>query len=332
MDAWYYVKDGRQNGPLPLGELIALYATGTLGPQDLVWRQGMDGWKAAEEVPELKRAAAAPPPLPPAGGQASLNPYQSPASDWSKPPDSQGEPSEEIVPGSQVLPVGAILSRSWELTKRHFPLILGAGLVYFLLSYLARGIDELVTQPFVTGHTPEGDPILSAPGQVVAFVDAVVIMVIDIFLTLGLTRIGLNLVSGKPAEFRMLFGEGGKLVNAVAAYILYGLMVLVGLILLVVPGIYLALRFGQFYIAIVDKNLGPIEALQYSSRITAGNKWNLLGLGIVCFFIVLGGVLALLVGLIVALPVVTMASYVAYRWLQYGQAAIQDPAPPSGPR
>jgi uncharacterized membrane protein len=147
----------------------------------------------------------------------------------------------------------------------------------------------------------------------------VVSSLLDLFLGLGLARIALNLVSGKAANVSMLFGEGRKLVPMAAASLMYYTMVVVGLILLIVPGIYMALRFSQFGAAIVDKDLGAIESLKYSAKLTEGNKMNLLGLYVLCFLVVLAGILALLVGLLAALPVVYLAPYVAYRWLQFGR-------------
>jgi uncharacterized membrane protein len=151
---------------------------------------------------------------------------------------------------------------------------------------------------------------------------AIIRQVVDLFLGLGLARIGLNIVSEKPVDISMLFGEGRKLGSAILATIIYALVVFVGLLLLVVPGIYLALRLGQYKNAIVDKDLGAIDALKYSAKITQGNVLNLFGFGIVCFLIIIAGALALVVGLIVAIPVTFLASLLAYRWLQYGRASI----------
>ena len=154
----------------------------------------------------------------------------------------------------------------------------------------------------------------------------IITQVVSIFLGLGLTRAGLNIVDGKPAEIGMLFGEGSKLLRAVGGTILYLLMVMVGFILLIVPGIYLALRFGQFQVAIVDRNMGVMEAFAYSSEITQNNKWNLLGLWLLGFLIILAGLLALCVGLIFAYPIVWLSGLVAYRWMQRGGRVIQERA------
>ena len=51
---------------------------------------------------------------------------------------------------------------------------------------------------------------------------------------------------------------------------------------------------------------------------------SLFGLSVLSMLIVLGGAIALCVGMIFAIPIVWLASMTAYRWLQYGPIATQD--------
>jgi hypothetical protein len=325
MSSWYYSKGTQQNGPVPMEDLVRLIGTGTVAPTDLVWREGMTDWLPAAQVPELAPPPAAAseavrPPIP-AGGQP-LNPYQAPASSWV---EAQPAAGEEIIPGSDPIDPMACLKRAWELTKRHFGLLIGAGLIYAVLS---GGFDVATSSLLEVNSEPDSEAaagiarMTADPGSTgLGLLQWAVSSLVDLFLGLGLARIGLNLVSGKAADISMLFGEGRKLVPMAAASIMYYAMVVVGLILLIVPGIYLALRFSQFGVAIVDKDMGAIESLKYSARLTEGNKMNLFGLYVLCFLVVLAGILALLVGLLAALPVVYLAPYVAYRWLQGGRNA-----------
>ncbi len=66
---------------------------------------------------------------------------------------------------------------------------------------------------------------------------------------------------------------------------------------------------------VIDRELGPIEAMKESMRIARGHRWPLLGLIVLLALIVLVGVLALFVGLLVAMPVTTLAFVHAYRVL-----------------
>ena len=51
---WYYAKNNQQSGPVTTEELKGLLANGTLDEsKDLVWREGMPNWVAADQVPDL---------------------------------------------------------------------------------------------------------------------------------------------------------------------------------------------------------------------------------------------------------------------------------------
>jgi hypothetical protein len=59
MTEWYYGKDGQQHGPIDEAALRAREARGDLGPDDLVWCEGMENWRPYREV----LGANSPPPL-----------------------------------------------------------------------------------------------------------------------------------------------------------------------------------------------------------------------------------------------------------------------------
>ncbi len=63
---WYLGVDGRQEGPMDVAGLRAAATAGTLGQATLVWRNGMESWTAASQVPEVVAVLASlPPALPP---------------------------------------------------------------------------------------------------------------------------------------------------------------------------------------------------------------------------------------------------------------------------
>lgn len=68
---------------------------------------------------------------------------------------------------------------------------------------------------------------------------------------------------------------------------------------------------------VIDQELGPVDAILESIRLVRGHYWLLLGLLIAQGLIVAAGTIALLVGILVALPVVALSSVQAYRVLLY---------------
>ncbi len=347
MTEWYYTRGGQQAGPVSFEQLGELARNGNLDPQkDLVWTAAMKDWTPSGQVPGLFATPASP--TAPAGDPA--NPYAAPATSWTEAASvSAGEALEEIVHGSELIDVTACVKRGFDLTVRNFGMIALVGVVFIAVTFASKMV--LTVMDHVLGLTPisflsepagfqppsgfgPGAPPESLPP---AFptrrtnaqtqgspLNIILSQLLSIFLTVGATRIGLNLVSGREISVGMLFAGGKKFLPALGASILYGLMVFVGFILLVVPGIYLALRYGQFMVAIVDKDMGVMESLKYSSSLTTNNRLNLLLLGLLHFLVMVAGCLALCVGTLFALPVVWLSAIVAYRWLQYGPRAAMD--------
>ncbi len=66
-DQWFYSLNGQQYGPVDAHQLRQLASAGSLGAQDLVWKNGMPEWLPASRVKGLlpnKVLASSPPPLP----------------------------------------------------------------------------------------------------------------------------------------------------------------------------------------------------------------------------------------------------------------------------
>lgn len=323
MTEWFYVREGQQNGPISFEDLVALARRGELKAGDSVWNASMQGWKPAGQIEGLIDTSYAayergtPPAMP------SSNPYAAPQSNWSQSLQSSDVQLSEIEPGSDVIDPMDCMSRGIEITKRKFLDIFLVGLVYFacimVLSMLASFIELMVT-----GTRSQNSQELSTATLVVVIVSQIVVQIFSIFMKLGLARVGLNIVSGKESSIGMLFAEGNKLIRAVLASILFGLAVMIGLLLLIVPGIYVALRYGQFMTAIVDRDLGIMEAFDYSSSITTNNLMNLFLFWLLAFVAIIIGLIPCGLGLIFIGPVVWLASLVAYRWMQYGREAAKD--------
>src|SRR4051812_21407307 len=61
--SWYCVQRGQQVGPMTEEQLRGLLVSGQLAGGDLVWKEGMANWQAANTVGEF--AAVVQPPAPP---------------------------------------------------------------------------------------------------------------------------------------------------------------------------------------------------------------------------------------------------------------------------
>ena len=142
----------------------------------------------------------------------------------------------------------------------------------------------------------------------------VVQYLVNTVVAMGLIKISLEFVAKvKPRIRDIVYYK--PIVKYVLASIASGVIVFVGFILLIIPGIILAVRLQYATYLIVDKNLGPIEALKTSWKLTRGNTWNLFFFGILLGLINILGVLCLVVGLFVTVPLGMVATTFVYRKL-----------------
>ena len=62
---WHYSFEGEKCGPVPAAELKRLAREGTITPNDLVWKAGLDDWLPASKIKGLfPKDVSEPPPLP----------------------------------------------------------------------------------------------------------------------------------------------------------------------------------------------------------------------------------------------------------------------------
>lgn len=138
------------------------------------------------------------------------------------------------------------------------------------------------------------------------------------FLVLmGYIKSMLDVHDGKIAGLADLFLHYDKLPDFLICFIFYLISVLVSMLFLVVPGIFLAVKFSFSLFFILQGELSAIKALKRSWKITGDNFFNLLIFYLILIIMNLFGFLFFLLGLVVTLPVTAIAVIFAYRKLSY---------------
>jgi uncharacterized membrane protein len=92
--------------------------------------------------------------------------------------------------------------------------------------------------------------------------------------------------------------------------------VVVGLLLLIVPGVIWGITYSFALFGVVDKQMSVKDALAFSKKITEGKKWALFVFGLVLLGINVLGVLCLGVGIIVSVPLSLLMTAIVYDELQ----------------
>lgn len=203
-----------------------------------------------------------------------------------------------------------VLATGWKITKDNFWFLAGAVLIVM-----------------VVGNIPS---MIDGGGEMGRFNGiGLVQFVLNLFLEIGMIRIVLNLLDGKEASYRNFWSDRDKFLPFLGASVLFGIMLALGFVLLIVPGVIVLVTFGLYSYLIVDKKAGVIEALKMSASLTKGNRWNLFLFLLAGFFINVGGALLLGVGLLWTIPTTTIAFAAIYRKLTGGLTPMVVPATPT---
>ncbi len=119
----------------------------------------------------------------------------------------------------------------------------------------------------------------------------------------GISVFSLNLARGKKAEIGQLFDGFKNFANALVAFLLTILFVLLWTLLLIIPGIIAAIAYSQtFFIMADDDKIGGYDAMKKSKTMMNGHKWKYFCLCLRFSGWLLLSILSLGVGLLFLLP------------------------------
>jgi uncharacterized membrane protein len=201
------------------------------------------------------------------------------------------------APASGALHVGAAFRFGWERFKENAGPLVAAALAVFAVNLVFNAV----------GSGLEG---------LAATVVGLASYVVSQLIAVGWIFMSLKVHDGKPITVGDLFTRTDLLLPYILASILFGIMFAVGLVLLIVPGIIVALVFGLYGYALVDRNLGVTEALRASADLTRGHRGELFVFGLAVIGLNLLGALALGIGLLVTAPVTVIAAARVFRELE----------------
>ena len=227
-----------------------------------------------------------------------------------------------------------VLDFGWKVMKANFWFFVGLGLVAMLVIILLNIFYALIESI-----------IIYCIGFIISRV-----------LGIGFTKIALSFCDGRKPSFGTLFEFHDCFWRYLGASLLYYTLLFVGLLLIymfpfvawgvllggplvIITIIIWAIKFSLWPYFVIDKKLGPIQALKASSRSTMGVTWRLFCFYSLCALTNLLGLLCLVVGIFAAYPTVIVASALVYRHLtdqtpelaefgistSYSQAAEQNP-------
>ena len=271
--------DGKEYGPVSADQLKGWIAAGRANGQSKIRREGSTEWKLLAECSEFAVDLSSPPPV-----AAMAGPVTAPTG-----PVDPVAFAADLIARAPKLDIFAVLGGSWELLKANLWPLVGATAVVII----AQGVLNAI--PFLG--------ILSS------------LLLSGVFLG-GLYLYYLRFLRGETPQFGDAFvGFTLALVPLMLGGVVSSLLTMVGFLLLIIPGIYLAVAWAFTALLIIDKKLEFWPAMEISRRVISAQWWRVFGLMIVAGILGALGVVGLFVGLFFTIPITIGSLVIAYETL-----------------
>lgn len=229
-----------------------------------------------------------------------INPYAAPDPNSYDPvPQQVGR----IVP--TVVDAGSIINYALEVWKANLKLLVGVTAVVLGVTYGLTFTQGILSEIFKRMGQPE-------MGGLLALLFSPVQMVVNVFLGVGQALIALKLLRGQPAQFSDLFSGGPLFLPVLGASLLAGLAVMIGFAACIVPGLLLCLFFWPFYWLVVDQKTGVLDSFKVALTIAKVNVGTTVIIWLASMGIIIMGLIALVIGLLFAIPLVGLIAATAY--------------------
>lgn len=112
----------------------------------------------------------------------------------------------------------------------------------------------------------------------------------------------LKAMRDEETDLKTLFeGFKTKYLNIVLANLIVFALVMIGIVMLIIPGIIIACRLAFVSYLVMDKDLEPMKAVEKSWQMTKGHGWTIFLMAILSFFIAIGGLIVFFFGILISI-------------------------------
>ncbi len=201
-----------------------------------------------------------------------------------------------------------VIKDAWEGTKGAKASIWAGSCVMYLVMLIIGGAG-IFLMPIM------GFDLTATTGVVINVVGQVFLTVLSIVFTAGLLYMGVRKVAGDPISWDMIFSGFSFTGQIILATLLQTIFVGLGLLLLVLPGIYLIVGYGLTLPLILDRKMSAWEAMETSRKAIHKVWWKVAGALFLMGCLYTVSAIPLGIGLIWTVPMFIILGGVVYRCL-----------------
>jgi len=231
--------------------------------------------------------------------ETTPNPYQAPKADLNAQATNPGASGslDDALAGRYSFEIGDVMREAWGMTSGMKGSFWGGAILLYLAYLAAAVVGGLIFKNLA----------------VLRMVFNILLGGLAPVLFLGLVAMGVRRAAGLRIGYDTAFGSFDKAVPAFIAGLLNTLLTYLGLILLIVPGVYLATGYCMSLPLIVDRNLSPWQALETSRKAITKRWFKYFGLLVCVGLVVIASAIPLGIGLIWTAPWAVNVIGVVYR-------------------
>ena len=215
------------------------------------------------------------------------------------------------------------------------------GVVQFLTSLISALVDPGPSSTYVSDGTSFAFSYsLSSPiGILVGIIGWIIALVVSATLQSGYYSAILEIANGQQQVTIGSFFRPRNIGNVIIAGLITSVITIIGVALCIIPGVIASIFFLFTIVALLDRNLAPLDAIKASVDLAKNNLGQVALTWLVLVGCLIAGFAVCGVGLLVAFPVMALIQAYAWRKLTGGQVAELNPhplppgpPPPTGPR
>jgi hypothetical protein len=240
----------------------------------------------------------------------SENPYTAPVSNLQdSTPNPQVLSIEEALSRGYDFRVGELISEAWRLVAGSKGIIIGGFLLYYAAIMLINTVLGFIFG--LLGLEAEADNLVGL--FVSQFAISILGSVLTYPLLAGLMLIGIRRAAGQEINFNQLFIPFNNPMPVIITGILMMLLVYAGMLLLLLPGLYLAIAYMLALPLVIERGLSPWQALETSRKAISQHWFKVFGWGLLLGLIVGLSIIPLGIGLVWTIPMWMISTGILYR-------------------
>lgn len=192
--------------------------------------------------------------------------------------------------------LSSLLETSWVRFKENPILWISITILSMIVGSLGSGLD-IDPETFNTVLNPIG----------------LVSSLLSLYISASITLMYIQYTRGESISLNHLLAIDFKtFIHYVLATIFSAMLMIIGFVCFILPGFYIMARLIFVQYLVVDQKLNFDQAIKKSWEMSDGYVLQFIGFYFTIFFVIIVGVFAFLIGLLVAIPIISLATAQLY--------------------